>query len=185
MVPFLAPPPSKHDDCHGFFGEGRSSTNRALEIAALPMRPDTFPLLSLAIGSSSIFVPSHRSSFKISLHPGLNLGLMRKSASSTISRSRFPIFKTSFPRTPVQRRDAHWQFPSVNGRFTPQNAWDALAAMDYPEDVARNSQVLMRFFPIMDPDPVTPSGNAGGPPMLHSYALVVLWMHDIWGTPLS
>lgn len=92
---------------------------------------------------------------------GLNLGLMRKSASSTISRSRFPIFKTSFPRTPVQRRDAHWQFPSVNGRFTPQNAWDALAAMDYPEDVARNSQVLMRFFPIMDPDPVTPSSNAG------------------------
>lgn len=39
--------------------------------------------------------------------------------------------------------------------------WDRLYAMDYPEDVARNSQVLMRFFPIMDPDPVTPSSKAG------------------------
>ncbi|KAF6810974.1 hypothetical protein CSOJ01_06041 [Colletotrichum sojae] len=36
-----------------------------------------------------------------------------------------------------------------------------MPAMDYPEDVARKNQVLMRFFPIMDPDPVTPSSKAG------------------------
>ncbi|KAI3551545.1 hypothetical protein CPAR01_14750, partial [Colletotrichum paranaense] len=66
-----------------------------------------------------------------------------------------------FPGTPVQRRAANWQLRSNNGILTPQMVWDRLYAMDYPEDVARNSQVLMRFFPIMDPDPVTPSSKAG------------------------
>ncbi|KAF6844442.1 hypothetical protein CMUS01_01119 [Colletotrichum musicola] len=55
-----------------------------------------------------------------------------------------------------------------------------MPAMDYPEDVARKNQVLMRFFPIMDPDPVTPSSKAGLNSLLFVYyeAVVSLVRRD-------
>ncbi|KDN70165.1 hypothetical protein CSUB01_02521 [Colletotrichum sublineola] len=87
---------------------------------------------------------------------------MRPSTSSTIYKTRRPdLEERLFTGTPVQRRAAHWQLRSEDGILTPLEVWEKQPVMDYPEDVTRNSQVLMRFFPIMDPDPVTPSSKAG------------------------